>query len=240
VRIRESASRRAHDLLDRAIELREQARRALADGDLDLAEKDIGLALRSISAATTALAQEGRSSEDVARRNAALRDEIRGYRESFNQTVLSKGPQFASLLDAARVDELIAEADALSASGEHARAATPLQEAYQLTVNALTRLRENETVVYSLNFRTPADEYRYEEKRHESYALLVHQMVSSGAAKGSRAELVNRFLEQAARLAEQARREAGAGDHAAAIETMEDANQSMVRALQMMGLSIPG
>lgn len=239
-RIRESDNRRAQDLLERAAKLHEEARRALADGDLALAEREIGLALRSISAANSALSQGNAPDDETAARNARLREEIVGYRESFDRSVLEKGPQFASLLDGERIDALLARADELTRAGEHVKAGEPLREAYQLTVDAVTRLRSNETVVYALEFRTPADEYRYEEKRHESYALLVHQMVSQGAAQGSRQSLVDRFLEDASRLASEAREQAAVGDHPAAIKTMEDANKSMVRALQTMGLAIPG
>jgi len=240
LRIRRSDNRRAQDLLERAVKLHEEARRALSDGDLALAEREIGLALRSISAASSALSRGNTPHAETAARNARLRDEIAGYRVSFDQGVLDKGPQFASLLDTQRADALLARADALTREGKHAEAEVPLREAYQLTVDAVTRLRSNETVVYALNFRTPADEYRYEEKRHESYALLVHQMVSTGAAQGSRQALVNRFLEDASRLASDARKQAEGGDHTTAIKTMEEANQSMVRALQSMGLAIPG
>jgi len=235
-RIRQSDNRRAQDLLDRAVKLHEEARRALADGDIALAEREIGLALRSISAASTALSQDKAPADETAARNARLREEIVGYRESFDRTLLEKGPQFANLLDAGRLDALLARADEFTRAGEHAKADEPLREAYQLTVDAVTRLRRNETVVYALNFRTPADEYRYEEKRHESYALLVHQMVSQGAAQGPRQALVDRFLEDASRLASEAREQAAGGEHTAAIKSMEDANKSMVRALQMMGL----
>jgi hypothetical protein len=239
-RIRNSDNQRAQQLLERAVALRDEARRALADGDLTLAEREIGLALRSISAASSALTQSRVPEDAVVTRNEELRGEIDGYRQSFNRTVIEKGPQFASLLDRARLDELLAKAAALTRAGDHAAAGERLREAYRLVVDAVTRLRNNETVVYALNFRTPADEYRYEEKRHQSYALLVHQMVSTGAAQGPRGQLVNRFLEDASRLAEQAREQAAGGDHATAIKSMEDANRNMVRALQMMGLSIPG
>ena len=239
-RIRQSDNRRAQDLLERAVALREEARRALEDDDLELASREIGLALRSISAANSALTQDGSSSEALARRNEELRKEIAGYRQSFDRSVLEKGPEFASLLDGNRLDDLLARAERLAAAGKHAEASAPLNEAYRLTVDAVARLRSNETVVYSLEFRTPADEFRYEEKRHESYALLVHQMVSSGASQGSREALVHRFFEEASRLAAQARDEADRGRHDDAIKSMEDANKNMVRALQMMGLAIPG
>ena len=53
-------------------------------------------------------------------------------------------------------------AEKMLANSEFQQALPAFKDAYNLIVAALIRVRENDTVVYGLDFRTPADEYRYE------------------------------------------------------------------------------
>ncbi len=238
-KIRESGNPEAIRLLDRTAELFEQANAASSD-DPAAAEEFVAQALRSFSSASTAMARGQGDPDQARKRNEQLLSEIGLYRESFNESLRQKGPAFATLLDADRLDSLLAEAGSLQGEGRHADATKPLQAAYDMTVAAVTRLRANENVVYALEFRTPADEFRYEENRNQSYELLVERMVASGAAEGSAGKLVERFVQEGRRLKSAAADEAARGDFEKAIETMEDANKNLVRALQMMGMPIPG
>lgn len=241
-RIRESGNADATQLLKRAAELLARARERLAAGDVADADVSVAQALRSFSSASTAMTRARGSTEELKKRNAQLRNEVAVYRDSFRASLLEKGPSFAGLLDDSRLDALLARAQKLTAANKHVDASKPLQDAYDMTVAAVTRLRNNETVVYALDFQTPADEFRYESNRNQSYELLVQQMTIAGAESGSRsaAPLVERFVEDARNLKEQADDQAARGDYEQAIKTMEGANKSLVRALRMMGMSIPG
>ncbi len=238
-KIRESGNPEAIRLLDRTAELFEQANDVSRD-DPAAAEEFVAQALRSFSSASTAMTRGQGDPDQARKRNEQLLSEIGLYRESFNQSLRQKGPAFAGLLDAERLDSLLAEAEALKAQDRHTDASKPLQAAYDMTVEAVSRLRDNENVVYALEFRTPADEFRYENNRNQSYELLVERMVASGAAEGSAAKLVDRFVQEGRRLKSTAADEAARGDYEKAIKTMEDANRNLVRALQMMGMPIPG
>lgn len=239
-RVQESDNSSAKELMDRARALHARARDLIDAGNLQVAEESISQALRAISGATTTLTKGGASANELRKRNDGLRSEIASYRKSYMTTLQERGPAAANLLDLQRLDELLGRAEELSRKNDHGGARKLLDDAYHMTVTAVTRLRNNETVVYTLNFRTPADEFRYESDRNRSYTMLVQQMKSAGRAEGSAEKLVEKFVNEGKRLHDAARNQAESGDYEAAIKTMEDANKNLVRALQMMGLAIPG
>jgi hypothetical protein len=229
----------ATDLLGLARVLGSQARQALDGGNVSGAEEAAREALRAFSRATMALSRSTSSSDQLRKRNQALRKEVEGYRQSFVEGARDKGPEATALLDVQLVDALLRRAGAHSAAGRHLDAARALREAHGLTVAAITRLRRNQTVVYSLDFQTPADEYRYELEQHRGYELLVDQLRAAGKAAGSRAKLVDRYVSEGGRMAVRAQDRASRGDFEGAIPVMEEANKSLKRALQMMGVAIP-
>jgi tetratricopeptide (TPR) repeat protein len=230
----------ARALLERARERGSQAMSAYAKGQMDSAEERMAEAFRAYSEALGM--QRGQRSGDAGlrARNAALRDEIGGYLRAFDEALLRKGPSAAALLNRPRADQLLAEAERLERNGDPRGAQAALDEAYSMAITALTRIRDNETVVYSLDFRTPADEYRYEQNRHQSYQLLVRQMQHSSELGAKALELSRRYADEGEALRRTAEAQAESGQFEAAIESLEQANKRMVRALQMLGLSIPG
>jgi len=239
-RLRESDNLQAKKLLDRAVELSRNVRQALDDGQLEVGNRQSTEGLLAFSDAAAAFKRAKSGDDAQEKRNVDLLNEIESYREAFARGLKEKGPAAAGLLDSGRLEDLLSRAGTLRQAGRHVEAGELLREAQQLTVIAVTRLRKNETVVYSLDFRTPADEYRYELDRHAGYVLLVEQMSARETITPQAGKLAARFTAKAAELKAAAERSAGNGDFKAAIKGMEEANKSLTRALQMMGLAIPG
>lgn len=227
------------ELYARARERGEQALASYNKGDMGLAEERLNEAFRAYTEALDS-SRAKRDAAEIQKQNASLRDEIRSYLQAFDEALLAKGPAAAALLNRGQVNELLAEAERLEAAGDAASAQNRLKEAYNMAVSALTRVRENETVVYTLDFRTPADEYRYEQNRYQSYAMLVAQMRESSELGEQALKLAQRYQDEGASLLKQAEAEAAGGQYQQAIQTMEEANKRLVRSLQMLGLSIPG
>ncbi|HEY5719539.1 MAG TPA: hypothetical protein VIW02_04085 [Gammaproteobacteria bacterium] len=230
----------AQELLARARERGAEAMRAFEKGEMTRAGDRMNEAFRAYTEALEVQRRKGAGYAEIKQRNAALREEITAYRQAFDEALKEKGPAAAGLLNGARVDELLLESVELEKSGNPSGAQERLKEANNMVVAALTRIRQNETVVYTLDFRTPADEYRYEQNRHQSYAMLVEQMRQATELGEKALELARRYAEAGDKLRLQAEAEAGTGQYEQAIKTMEEANRQLVRALQMMGLSIPG
>jgi len=228
------------ELFGRARERGEQALASYNKGDMGIAEERLNEAFRAYTEALDSSRAKPGGGAEIRKQNASLRDEIRSYLQAFDEALLAKGPAAAALLNRGQVNDLLAEADRLEAAGDPASAQNRLKEVYNLAVSALTRVRENETVVYTLDFRTPADEYRYEQNRYQSYAMLVAQMRESSELGEQALKLAQRYQDEGENLLKQAEAEAASGQYPQAIQTMEEANKRLVRSLQMLGLSIPG
>lgn len=230
----------AQELLGRANERAEQALHSYNRGDMQVADERLAEAFRAYSEALEVQRGKRTGQAEIRQQNAALRDEIGAYLQAFDEALLAKGPAAAGLLNRGRVDELLAQAHGLEQAGDPQAAREQLKEAYNLAITALTRVRDNETVVYNLDFRTPADEYRYEQNRNQSYAMLVEQMRQSSEYNEQALKLAERYRDEGEKLRQEAEALAASGQFEAAIKTMEEASKRLVRSLQMMGLSIPG
>jgi tetratricopeptide (TPR) repeat protein len=230
----------AQQLLERAQERAGEALQSYNRGDMAIAEERLNDAFRAYSEALDAQRNKRTGLAELGRQNADLRQEVTSYLQAFDEALLAKGPSAAGLLNRGRVDELLDESSYLEENGDPQAAQLRLKEVYNMAVTALTRIRENETVVYALDFRTPADEYRYELNRFQSYSMLVAQMRKSSELGAQALKLAKRYADEGTTLRKEAEKQAGAGQYEQAITTMEQANKRLVRSLQMMGLSIPG
>jgi hypothetical protein len=250
-RIEASDNAAARALLEQAGALRQQARSALDAGAAEDADAPLSAALRLFSRATLALRGESvtsqaavpkKQNEDQAerRRNEALLQDIEGYRDYFLEGLKDQGPSAAGLLDLDRLEQILRDARSHSDAGRHLQAHALLKEAHYMTATAAARIRHNQTVVYSLEFRTPADEYRYEQERAEGLVLLIDEMRAQQDVGLRTQEIVERFRSEGEALRLEAEAQAASGKFKAAIDTMERANKSYTRALQMMGIPVSG
>ena len=136
-RIEGSDNGLAHDLLARARRLRDEAVRALAEGDPALAEQQAGLALTSYYAANRELHSGGATSAALAERNQQLREEIDGYYQAFMAGLQEKGPGYANLLDRTRFNDLLTAAEMYANAGDHSAAQQGLTMAHEMVVSAI-------------------------------------------------------------------------------------------------------
>jgi len=105
---------------------------------------------------------------------------------------------------------------------------------------ALFELRNGDTLVRSLSFDSPQQEYRYEIERNDSHKLLVNILLQDKLNDTDTITRVNLTLEQAQAMRLQAERLARQGDYLTAIKTLEQSTQQIVRAIRAAGVYIPG
>lgn len=162
--------------------------------------------------------------------NLTLRTEIEGYRQAL--------PADRAADTLAKVQQLLAAASRHSEAGDHGAARELLQEARNLVIQALTQTRNRETVVYSREFRTAADEYRFEAERFDTYARLMEKVLAERPPPGSMGEAIAKARRKAVALKEDAHDLADRGDWKEAIAAMDEANSTLARWLSMMGLPV--
>lgn len=218
--------------------LLDRAREALAANQLEGASVALDEALRQASKASARISnQPGALSQSVQQANYKnLSEQIVGYRGGIDDLARQGNDTAKSV--AARIHALQAEAGRLGDAGQFGDANRKLADAYKLAVETISTLRAGQTVMLSLKFDTPAEEYSYERKRFQSNEILVDMMIGEGRADGERRNRVDGFVRDGRKLAGQAGDQANSGDFKGAVAVMEQASVQLNRALQIMGVPV--
>lgn len=235
-----AAAAESADLLAQGRRSVDEARKALDEGQYDVATRLLDEALKSASSASRKLSADGGALSESAQRKSLqdLGEQVAMYRRAVAELTGDgeRGAAARALL--ARLDAMTGESARLAAGGGLGDASRKMADAYRLAVEELTRLRAGQEVVLSLNFASPADEYAYEKKRFASNEIMIDMMIGEGRAAGERRQLVDNFLDEGRKLGAAADAEAQAGRHAEAVKLMEKASAQLVRALQAMGVPV--
>lgn len=149
----------------------------------------------------------------------------------------SQNIQSKSLTD--QVNTLTQKAQRASAAKNYDEANGTLKVAYSQVRDALEKLRGGETLVRSLNFATPEEEYRYELDRNDTYRMLIKMLIDEKKTMGVDSR-VQQFLDEAGAQRALAERQAASGDHGQAIKTMEQSTHTLIQAIRNAGIFIPG
>jgi len=118
------------------------------------------------------------------------------------------------------------------------QAISDVEQAYDLVVSQITRLRNNETTTVYLNFDTPKDEYLYDLKRVKSFKLLLEMQLSNKTLAKSTMSLVNSHTNTANDFLTKANSLASSGKYQQALSQIAQAIKSQQRALRGAGLNI--
>ena len=138
------------------------------------------------------------------------------------------------------VEERLARAEELREVDNLRGAAESLGEAYTATKIALEQLRGGETLIRSLHFDTPAEEYAYEIDRNDSLRMLVDVLLHDRVAKSEKlAREVESLVATAGELRQAGEVQARNDLYAEAIATLEASTIELIRAIRSAGIYIP-
>ena len=113
-----------------------------------------------------------------------------------------------------------------------------MTSAKNLVVDALIKIRNNETVVYTVEFQTPADEFRYEQERFNEYVALSDTLLEKDDFSEGKIKLFEMQKNAGYQISEEAEALANQGDFENAISRMEDAVKKMVQGLRLLGIQL--
>lgn len=184
-------------------------------------------------------------SDDVVA-NAFLRDQIRSVMEQVRSysgglKSLTQDPKHLVQAKAAesKIEGLLRRAGKLVAENRMKEALAAADEANRLVVESIVKMRSGETVVVSLSFDSPAQEFAYEKRRFESSEVMVSMALDDGRSVGPEARKnLDAMLAEARSQSSAGTREAGAGKYSEAVRTLEGANRKMTRVLQELGVPV--
>lgn len=211
---------------------------ALKKGDLRRAEQSLDAGLRQVS---SLVLREGARAEDPAAKKVAYegrRRQIGSFIKSLETgTGANTHNPWAGRLAVTRKG--LEQADSLFDQGKYVEANLQLVSIYEDVVVIVSEARRNQSIIYRLNFETPADEYAYELGRNQSYEILVDVAIAE-KKDPDKALLpyIRKLVSQSQELVVQAKAQAEAGDHVKAIKTIEEATTYLVRALRSAGVMV--
>ena len=231
--IREAADRRA-----KARELHGKAGEALRAGDLEGSSRLLDEASRAFIEAVR-LARPEQVADAKQRTDYQARVESTRALLEAQKRIAAEKNQARAGETSRQVEGMIAEAERQAQAGRLPDARRTIDQAYLTVKAAIGSMRGGETVVRSLNFETPADEYHYEIDRNDTHRMLVDMLLKEKRG-GSTDAMVDQAVKSAAELRVRAEAEAGRKDHKTAIKTLEDSTRELVKAIRAAGIYIPG
>jgi hypothetical protein len=226
--------------LARARRLVEEAHADIAAARYEVANDKLDDALRLVNTEARTLSE----AQTKAERSRALfekqRNSVNIFILAYERVAGEKELSAATKSHVAEVRQAVREADKLAKSGSMDEANEVLGRAYLAARGDIRELRDGKTLVRSLNFETPAAEYRYEHDRNDSHIMLLKFAILEKKPPKARRTRIDALREQAMGMRDEAESQARAGDHASAIGTLVRSTQSLLKAIRMSGIWIPG
>ena len=138
------------------------------------------------------------------------------------------------------VEGKLARAQTLAGQNQLEPGRKALDEAYQAAKEGIEGLRQGDTLVRSLNFANKEEEYLYELDRNDTHRMLISVLVEEKPRSPTQEKKLQEMIREAERLRSQAEAQAGKGDFATAVESLESSTKELVRAIRSSGVYIPG
>ncbi|MFQ5618238.1 MAG: hypothetical protein ACE5FR_04630 [Rhodospirillales bacterium] len=224
---------RARALVDEAHADVAAARYEAANGKLDQALLLVNTEARKLSEAEVK-GQRLRAAYDKRRNSVVI------FLSAYERVAGEKELSAATMAQVEELRRLLRKAEKLKAAGRIIEANDVLERAYRTARGDIREMREGKTLVRSLNFETPAAEYRYEHDRNDSHIMLLQFAIANKNPPKARRTRIDVLRRQAMGLRDEAESQARAGDHVSAIETLTRSTNSLLKAIRMSGVWIPG
>ena len=226
---------------DNARLMHREASATLRAGDLPATAKLLDLAAREMMAGPR-LAKPEQVAGEKAKRDFDARLESAQALLAAQQRITQEKSAGREAKEATRnIEQQIAQGQKLAGEGRIDEARVLIDRAYLTARVSIETLRRGDTLVRSLHFASPREEYDYEIDRNETHRMLINVLLSERKdAAGAMPPAMQGLVDKAAGLRRDAEAQAGRGEHANAIKLLEDSTRELVRAIRAGGIYIPG
>ena len=140
--------------------------------------------------------------------------------------------------DSDAVGSLILDAKNLAEKQQYESAGKQVKKAERMVTKALNEMLNEQTIVYDLDFKTPADEFAYEVNRYKGYAELVPVAIEVKKPGPAKIKYAKTFQDKAEFFKGKAHEAAEAERWEEAIVVIKDATMEMRRGLRILGVSM--
>lgn len=238
-RLSHSADGQAQAMLHHARQDVDASQKSFDEGDMPGAAARVDEALHLLTEAARRLPQQTR--HDYKLQYKELLDAVTTYKDSYDRNyqrmVKARGKDAVGApLNEEQFRYMVSRARADAGRGDFDKASRVLAVAQRRITKALTVLLKGQTLVYEKKFDSPKDEYRYETRRHRSYADLIPQAIKQHQPTQRARELIHQFVDLSGSLQSHAAEQARSGDYQDAVKTMQEATAHLQRALWIAGV----
>ena len=167
---------------------------------------------------------------------ASLKDFEASHQKNYERILKKQGKDAVVDFDREKVKSLKDSAAQSAKKGDYLKANQSLEQAQRLVTVALHKMMNSQTIVYDLNFETAEEEYQYELRRFIGYEELIPVAIEVKKPKEGAVKLMKTFLVKGQELRDMAKDTAKKGDHKTAVLMLQDATNSVRRALRMVGV----
>ena len=223
----------ARDLVQEADGDLEAGRYAVANEKLD---KALGLVNSEARRLSQTEVKQDRRREAYEKRLHTVQIFLKAYERVAGEKQMTA----ASAAQLADIRKLMADAESRADAGRLEEATELLDKAYATARGDIRQMREGETLTRSLNFETAKEEYDYEHNRNESHLMLLQFAIGEKDPPKTRLVRIDELRRQAVDLRARAEGEAKAGKHEQAIGTLVESTDTLLKAIRMSGIYIPG
>lgn len=231
----------ARNRRDNARLIHREAVIALQTGDLGSAAKLLDQSAKEMMAGVR-FAKPEQAAGEKKKRDFEARLESTQALLAAQQRITREKSADTQAQDATRtIERQLGEAQSLAAQNRYEEARPVLDRAYLTARISIESMRRGDTLVRSVNFASPREEYDYETDRNETHRMLITMLLADrkDASRAMPPDL-QVSTEKATTLRREAQARAAQGDHTGAIKLLEDSTRELIRAIRAGGIYIPG
>lgn len=239
-KIEESGDSEALAKLETARDLVREAEAALQARDFRTANDKLDAALELINQETRRLSEPEVTQASLRRAYDRRLHAVRTFLAAYERVAGEKQAGRATAAQVSEIKRLIDEAEALASEGDLERGIGKLDNAYRSARGDIRELRDGQTLTRSLDFESPEAEYDYERNRNDSHVMLLKFALSEKQPSAIRLEAVEALRGEAAAQRAAGERQAETGDFPGAIDSLVRSTDTLLKAIRMSGVYIPG
>lgn len=240
-RIKASGRKAALEKYREAAEYLKQARKNLADGDVQGANRLADQATHIMFEAVRLAGDGGMVQKKHLKDFQARANSVNALIDALKRVAREKKMERKVDPILIQIRKKVTDAQVLQRNGKLEEGRKVLDSAYVSAKVTIEQLRGGDTLVRTLKFDSKEEEYHYEIDRNDTHKMLLKVLAEEKLAKNpSLKNRIDQFVSKAQALRKQAEKQASNGDFAKAVTTLEASTKELVRAIRSAGVYIPG
>jgi len=214
-----------------------KAKVALGEGQLSEASELLEQAFINMTYVRSFMKKAPVSSDDKRRYYIKLVESVEQFIDALSEALVNKKDKSASenLVKAQKLKDLAAN---FQQQNNFVDANLNIELAYNMLVKTLSRIKDKQTAVVTLNFATAKDEYLYEIKQYNSFQMLLELRKTNVTLSDNTLKTMAKFIAKSTEYFNQAELLVAQLQYEDAIATLETANKNLKRALRVSGVNV--